>query len=517
MGGYYMIERQIVIGLITSTDYLKQIRSEWNDLYIESPMAKRLSSWCWEYFNKYDKAPGRNIEGIYFHKIKTGKIAKNVAEEIEQEILPKLSQEYEAAGLNVEYLLDQTHKYFKERKLLLHSDAIQALITEGSLEEAEVLASDYKPTTDGSRTDLELCSEIILDRIDHAFNHQGEVLIKYRNSLGEFWNDQLVRGGFVALMASEKRGKTFWLLDMAMTACAQGRKVVFFQAGDMTEAQQIKRMCVYLAQKSDNRKYCGEHFEPVMDCIHNQTNNCDKEERCCTTGVFEGRLEEDVKGRIHIDELIEVFESHKKYKPCTECEDYRHTHWGVPWIKKIKEVEPLSAKEARQAAREFFLKSGRSFKLSSHSNGTLTIKHMKALLSVWEKQDGFVPDIIIVDYADILEDPTKEFRHKQNEIWKGLRSMSQEYNCLVVTVTQADAKSYEADRLKLKNFSEDKRKYAHVTAMYGLNQDVGDREKKIGIMRINEIVKREGDFSNTTEITVLQNLRRGRPRLCTYW
>jgi hypothetical protein len=87
----------------------------------------------------------------------------------------------------------------------------------------------------------------------------------------------------------------------------------------------------------------------------------------------------------------------------------------------------------------------------------------------------------------------------------------------VVTATQADAKSYDQDRLKLANFSEDKRKYAHVTAMYGLNQDKDDREKKIGIMRINEIVIREGEFSATNEVYVLQNLRRGQPHLGSYW
>jgi hypothetical protein len=84
-------------------------------------------------------------------------------------------------------------------------------------------------------------------------------------------------------------------------------------------------------------------------------------------------------------------------------------------------------------------------------------------------------------------------------------------------VTQADAASYEKNSLGLSNFSEDKRKYGHVTAMYGLNQDVDGREKKIGIMRINEIVVREGEFDTSSQIHVLQNLRRGRPFLYSYY
>ena len=109
-----------------------------------------------------------------------------------------------------------------------------------------------------------------------------------------------------------------------------------------------------------------------------------------------------------------------------------------------------------------------------------------------------------------------EERHRQNKIWKQLRSLSQERHCLVVTATQADAKSYESGLLHMKNFSEDKRKYGHVTAMYGLNQDKDGREKNIGLMRINEIVLREGDYNTSKTVTVLQNLRRGRPFLGSF-
>ena len=97
-----------------------------------------------------------------------------------------------------------------------------------------------------------------------------------------------------------------------------------------------------------------------------------------------------------------------------------------------------------------------------------------------------------------------------------LRALSQSRNALLITATQTDSQSYEQDTLSRKNFSEDKRKYAHVTAMYGLNQDPKEREKKLGVMRINEIVIREGDFDTTSCVTVLQSLNLGRPFLGSY-
>jgi hypothetical protein len=97
-----------------------------------------------------------------------------------------------------------------------------------------------------------------------------------------------------------------------------------------------------------------------------------------------------------------------------------------------------------------------------------------------------------------------------------LRAISQERHSLVVTATQADARSYAQNTLNLSNFSEDKRKYAHVTAMYGLNQDPKGREKMLGIMRINELVVREGIFNANNDVIILQDLRSGRPFLESY-
>jgi len=512
------VERKIIIGCITSTEYLQQIKSYWDIKLLESSTARQLAMWVWEYFDKYNKAPLKDIEGIYYEKLKEGKLAKDVAEEIEEEILPGLSEEYTEVSFNLNYLLDQTEAYFKERRLSIHLATIEALLEKGQVVEAEQYALDYTPGQSASKEDIDLSTDEALDRIEKAFTTTADILIKYPRQLGVFWNHQMVRGRFLAFLASEKKGKSFWLLDIAIRASRQGRRVAFFQAGDMSEDEQLKRICVYLAKKSDKERYCGEMWEPCRDCVHNQRDTCDKEERECDFGIFEDKSIAELRYEIQQDELIEAYKDNKDYVPCHNCEAYIHNKWGVPWLKSVTIDKPLTVDEAQDIAEEFFINNQRRFKLSTHPNGTLSTQKIRAQLSVWEKQDGFVPDVILVDYADLLtvEGPNSEFRHKQNTIWMNLRSLSQEKHCLVVTATQADADSYKRDRLQLSNFSEDKRKYAHVSAMYGLNQDAKDREKKIGLMRINEIVVREGDFSNSHEVTVLQNLKRGRPFLGSY-
>jgi hypothetical protein len=95
--------------------------------------------------------------------------------------------------------------------------------------------------------------------------------------------------------------------------------------------------------------------------------------------------------------------------------------------------------------------------------------------------------------------------------------MAQERDALVLTVTQTDADSYEHDTIKLKNFSEDKRKYGHVTAMFGLNQDKNGREKRLGITRINKIAIREGSNYDDEYVNILQRLEIARPLLGSFY
>lgn len=515
-----MIERRIIIGLITSTEFTQRIKGKWNPTLLESATAKRLATWCNEYFEKYDKAPGREIEPIFYQKVKIG-LPKELAEEIEEEILPDLSKEFEEqeAGekINIDYLVDQALAHFNERNLLQHSDSIRALVETNKLVDAERLASSYLPVAKDSGSWIDLSSPDVLDKVEQAFTHSNEQLITFPGALGEFWNDQMVRGGFVALLGAEKRGKTFWLLELAIRARKQGRKVAFFQAGDMSEPEQLKRIAIYLTKKSNKEKYCGQMFEPVKDCILNQLNKCHKKARQCSFGIFDHKNEKFIRQEVTMDDIKVEYKNNPQYETCTNCPEYAFNRWGAVWTKEIEIKDPLTVKEAKDAFSEFFVKHSRNFKLSTHANSTLTVKESEAIMDIWEKQDGFIPDVIIYDYPDIMEHNISEFRHKQNEIWKGLRGVSQKRKALTIVVTQADADSYTKDLLKLENFSEDKRKYGHVTAFYGLNQDHTGREKELGIMRINEIVVRDGDFSVNRQIRVLQNLRRGRPFLTSYW
>jgi len=515
------IERRIITGMIVSTDYLQRVQKLWNPAFLESPELKQVADWCMQYFQEYKKAPDNDIESLYMDALKRG-MSKADAQYIEA-LLTDLSDEYgRGSKFNSAYLYDKTVEYFKAQDLDKHSREVQALKDAGRIEEAEQLAVSYQPTIlEDAELGLDLSTKDALDAIDRAFITSYSPVVTYPGALGTLWNDQLVRGAFFTLLAPEKRGKSFMLMEIALRAIRQKANVAYFEAGDMTEAQVLRRICIYIAQKSDKDRYCKERFRPVGDCVLNQLDICNREDRNCDHGIFNVGLDmfhKEEKRYINSNILKEKYEEYPDYEPCDShnCQERK----GSVWLKKIKECRPLTARHAKRNVVRFFKKYKRRFRLITYPAGILTVAEIRRVLDGWERQDGFVPDVVVVDYADLIsadDGKVSEFRHRQDHVWKALRALSQERHALVVTATQADAASYKKDRLTLSNFSEDKRKLSHVTAQYGLNQDSEGREKSLGIMRINEIVVREGEFSNDREVYVLQDLAAGRAFLESFF
>lgn len=512
-------ERKMVIGLIANDEYIKRVRKIVEPHYIPTQAAKLLAQWSIEYFDKYRKAPVRDIAGIYQEKVKQGIVSKELAAEMEEDILADLSTEWEEYGINLESLVPDTYAYFNHNRLEYLKDEITVLLEKGEVDAADKVIEAYRQHQQPEQEINLSNKEELQTAVKKAFNEVYEPLIYYPGAAGELFNSQMVRGAFVAFLAPEKRGKTTIKIDAAIRGASQGNKVAVFQAGDMTENQQVRRIAIRVAGKSDKEKYCGKQYFPVRDCFYNQVDMCSDKMRECDHGVFEDKNWADIRqarSEITHEDLVEAYKAEPHYKPCYNCDKWHNEACGMPFLEERDIKHPLEEQEALTVLEEYFVTKHRNLRISTHSTGTLSVAMMRGILEQWKLED-FVPDIIIVDYADIMDGGKAEERHRQNNIWRDLRGLNQDTNTLLITATQADANSYTKDTLGLGNFSEAKTKYAHVTAFYGLNQDPQGREKKLGILRINELLLREDSFDINRQVTLLQALNIGRPIMASYF
>lgn len=504
-----MIERNILIALINNDKFIEKFSGLIYPELFESSLAKKIAKWCLEYYNKYGKAPHKDFEILFYEK-QYEILDKESRDELKLEILPHLLNE---TIEEIEVLSEITQKWILQKRLESLTSKVNSLLEQGNFEEAEklILSYDRIDKKNNVISILDVNDKNFLNKIDEVFEKPYSPLIEYPGELGKFWNNQFVREGFVSLLAPEKRGKTFWLMDIAIRAVLQGRKVLFFQAGDMSEKQQLKRILTRITKGLINPPNDFLYtWEPIKDCIKNQRNDCFYKERACDFGIFDGMDIDEIK-ELKLNDYIKYFEKYPNYIPCTNCDECIFT----VWIKK-EEVKQLTKEETKEKIEKLFIHRKKWFKMYTYPNNYLTTIEIKRVIEEIKRKEKYIPDVIVIDYADLLTTSKKlEYRHQQNEIWKDLRAISLEYKCLVVTATQSDAKSYVQDELNLSNFSEDKRKYAHVTAVYALNQDKNGRERSLGIVRISELLVREGEIK-PYQVTVLQNLSLGKVYIDSY-
>ena len=457
-------ERLILIGLVTGDKILSKVllglknekdpfRSKWSNV---------IFRWCRDYHKQFAKAPRKAVMPLfraYAHKHEDEPETPLI-----EKFLATLSEEYQqlAKGMNADYVIDLASKHLALIKYERLRDALEESLLSHNPEEAEETLANFKPVRFASSAIIDVFTDKEAQRAA-LVEDESEVMIEYPGALGEFFQRHLAREGFIAFLAPEKRGKTFWLLDMAWRAAKLKRRVLFVSAGDMSQRGVLRRLGIRAARR------------PI------EAATVRKPKRLI--------LNEGGKPKVKMDSLSYDARISKR-----------------EWTRAFEEVHQLTA------SHDSLLK------LSCHSTSSLTIEALNGeldnLISI-----GWIPDVVVLDYMDILAPESgsknQEFRHQTNESWKAFRRMTQDYHVLGVTATQSDAASYERETITRSNFSEDKRKLSHVTGMVGINQN--EEEKKLGVYRLNWVLLREGAYFETRCCYAAGCLALANPAMRSVW
>jgi hypothetical protein len=364
--------------------------------------------------------------------------------------------------LNTDYVLDLAAQHFTRVRLERLREELEIDLLNNKVSEAQQRIESFRPVS--------LSTEDWVDVIhDHSHlvealrQREEDTLIRYPGALGEFFGPHLERDGFVAFLAPEKRGKSFWLLDLAYRAAVRDRRrTLLFSVGDMSRYQMLRRLACRLMRRPFHA------------------------------------------GSLFIPRALIPTPGH-----------------GGDWIvrRRLKVWQhPLKARELVQEAKQMEREGAARLKLQCTANATTTVADIAHQIEIWIRR-SWVPDVVVVDYADILAPEISarrlEYRHQINETWKALRRLSQDYHLLVVTATQSDAASYEQDTIRRRHFSEDKRKLSHVTGMIGINQT--EREKEQEIYRLNWVVLRDSPFLESRCVGTAGCLAIGCPAIVSTW
>lgn len=113
---------------------------------------------------------------------------------------------------------------------------------------------------------------------------------------------------------------------------------------------------------------------------------------------------------------------------------------------------------------------------------TLTIPQLKGYMDHLENSYGFFPDLLIIDYADIMHVNPANYRTDLGRIYQELRGIAVEKNIAVVTASQANREALSRKTVTGKNIAEDFSKLA--TADVVLIYSQNEVESKYGLARL---------------------------------
>lgn len=501
------IENRILEACVMSTEFVRGYAHIHRPDLFKIPFGAWLATRCILFFKEYGEAPKKNIIKVVNREVKlsTGKMDVDVM----RDFLRSIEYATVEASYNAPYLIASAETYFNLQSYHKLKLQLESALERDDVKECEKALVETKRVRvlTGQIVDLQDSK----DKLIEAFEQDEKPLFRLPGHLGRMFNSQFKRQRFIAFLAIAKAGKTWVIYKLALVAKMSGLNVAVFAAGDEDEASSLIRLSILLTHKNNDPDFCGPMFAPVMDCVWNQNGTCSKRFRTCQTTASVLPSSED-KQFLTPEILLDSAPS--SYVPCTHCRhSKKHPEYFQPavWYAK-EEVEEMGWREAWRSFRKLNSLNRKSrLKLFTYPNDTLTVTEMERVLDVMEDQYGWVPDVVIVDYPDIMRDDgqDKEFRHKENGKWKSLRRFNQERNNLLITVTQSNRVGYKVKSMGADSVNEDRRKLDHVTALYAINQS--EQEKALHMLRMGPIVQRKGRFETSYQMCVLQSLEKGSP------
>lgn len=484
------VEKRILTGIITSKEYLQDISPLIDLAYFKSSFIRRVAGWVLDFYDGYNKVPLSEIQSIF--NAESPKLKEEEAELISK-LLTDISKRYELdQNLNIPYLTDQTEKYFKQRELEITSGNLKVLLERGDIEEAENQISKFKKIQKITSNWINPFSD---ESIDKTFEQKDEIFFKLPGKLGELTGN-MDRNWLVGISGPFKIGKTWFLQEFAVMGIMSNLKVAFFSL-EMSEQKTNERL---YKRVTGGNSTGGKMFYPCFDCAKNQNNECELEKRVC---------DEEAPKEISIN---------SSYVPCTVCredgtkdEKGKNNYEQKTWWEILKFPE-FNVNTVGTALKSWQRGYNDLLRIKIYPRFAANIADIKRDLELLEQLEEFVPDIILIDYADILkpENENSVGIDKEDRTWIALAQLAAERHALVVTPTQVTKSGQDAVKLKVEHTAKWVGKLAHVDAMLTLNQT--SEEKTNGVMRVGVMMHRHNDF-NDEMVTILQNLTVGQANL----
>jgi replicative DNA helicase len=378
----------------------------------------------YDYIDRYKKAPKDHISDLLADKLENKKNPSEAS--VYEDILLSIKDQSET--VNAEYVHTQLGQFVKRQALrTIAVDLAKALQkdTDDSLEEAERLITKAR----GQQVSvfdpgLRLSNkDKVLDFLDQQENCFPTGIPEFdKRGFGP------TRKELLLYIAAAKKGKSWFLIQLAK----------------MSVLHRIK-VCHISLEMSESR--CAQRYMQAFFAMAKR-----KEKKIVT------KFQRDSLGRMTGFDEVEV-------SPKLTMDD--------PRIRK--KLEKKIDEASNRILDNIFVKQ--------FPMGALTVRQLESYLDSLESNERFVPDLLIVDYPDLMRIDKDNFRLGIDEIYKELRGIAVTRNLALAIVSQGNRKSETAKKVGSDLVAEAWSKIAHADCIITYNQT--EAEKSLGLARLH--------------------------------
>lgn len=384
------------------------------------PYYREIAGEVSDYISRYGTPPGEHMLDI----IEAIKARFPDRAETYQSVYE--SMEITREGVNADYVLDNVNTFVRFQRL---RGSLATAVD--SLEAGDVAGLDAAEAA--LRTGLESTVELfdpgtVLHDPTRAFSFLDEQEKPFATGIEALDKANIGPGrGRLAIMAAlAGRGKSWFLTHLAKTSLMRGLRVLYVSL-EMSEAEVSQRMYQSLFAVAKRKV-------TVPRAVLTRSDK----------GVFLGMDFKNVKPRMHLEEP-----------------DIR---------KKLTAQSALLRRRPKLIVKQF-------------PTSSLTVEELEGYLQLLETTHGFIPDLILVDYADLMKTRADNYRLDIGEIYKKLRGLAIKRHAAVVTASQLNRDALKGARTATEgHLAEDFSKAATADVLITYNQTQAERD--LGLARL---------------------------------
>lgn len=342
-------------------------------------------------------------------------------------------------GVNGEYVISQLHKFVRQQNMKSAVFKVVEAIEDGRIDDAEI---EMQKGLNRQIISFEAGTDLAnADQALKFFDSTEKPLLIGIDALDRFEVGPSPKTLFL-LTGPLGKGKTWGLMHIGKYALLQ-RKVVVHITLEMSEEKTVQR---YLQMLFSITKRRGGACVPRI------------------TRSFDGGI-----NSIEFEDLE---------LPSLEDEGIR---------------EMLTQRIKRRLVRRA------AFKVKKFASGTLTVSALNAYLDGLERFEGIVPDVLIIDYAELMQLDQKDRRGSIGQLYVDLRGIGDTRNCAVVTASQINRPGIGKTTSDETDMAEDISKGFTADVVVTYNQTL--MEHRMNLARLFVAKNRDGEGKMTALIT----------------